>query len=45
MFKSYSQFNQDLIVLRANNYKTDGYFVDIGANDVISGSNSYLLET
>jgi FkbM family methyltransferase len=44
MSKSYSQFNQDLIVLRAFDFKRNGYFVDIGANDGISGSNSYLLE-
>jgi len=44
MLKSYSQFNQDLIVLKAFDFKKNGYFVDIGANDGISGSNSYLLE-
>lgn len=42
--KSYSQFNQDIIVLKSNDFKRDGYFVDLGANDGISGSNSYLLE-
>jgi|688.fasta_scaffold545855_2 FkbM family methyltransferase len=42
--KSYSQFNQDQIVLKINDYKKNGYFVDIGANDGITGSNTYLLE-
>jgi FkbM family methyltransferase len=42
--KSYSQFNQDIIVLNAFHNKKNGYFVDIGANDGKTGSNSYLLE-
>ena len=42
--KSYSQFNQDLLVLKLCDFKKNGYFVDVGANDGISGNNSYLLE-
>ena len=42
--KSYSQFNQDILVLKAFDNKKNGYFVDIGANDGKTGSNSYLLE-
>jgi FkbM family methyltransferase len=42
--KSYSQYNQDVIALKTFDFKRDGYFVDIGANDGITCSNSYLLE-
>lgn len=42
--KSYSQLKQDLIVLDFYKNKKNGYFVDIGAHDGISLSNSYLLE-
>lgn len=41
---SYSQINQDLNVLQFYNHKKFGYFVDIGANDGIYLSNTYLLE-
>jgi FkbM family methyltransferase len=41
---SYSQLGQDIEVLKILNNKKNGYFVDIGATDGITGSNSYLLE-
>jgi FkbM family methyltransferase len=43
--KSYSQYQQDVYIL--NNYfpnKKDGVFVDIGAHDGVSLSNSLLFE-
>lgn len=45
--KSYCQFKEDIFALNfvQNILKKDkGYFVDIGANDGITGSNSMLLE-
>lgn len=42
--KSRSQIFQDLFVLNTLNYKRNGYFIDIGASDGISISNTYLLE-
>jgi FkbM family methyltransferase len=42
---SYSQFGQDLHVLNnIFNGKQNGYFVDIGAFDGVTDSNSYLME-
>jgi FkbM family methyltransferase len=41
---SFSQIKQDLNVLNFYKYKRNGYFVDIGANDGIHISNTYLLE-
>lgn len=41
---SYSQIGQDLEVLKIYNNKTNGFFIDIGANDGIKLSNTYLLE-
>ena len=41
---SFSQIGQDLEVLKFYNNKTDGFFVDIGAYDGITLSNTYLLE-
>jgi FkbM family methyltransferase len=40
----YSQFKQDLNVLKFYNNKKDLFFLDIGANDGITYSNTYLLE-
>ncbi len=41
----YSQFGQDDFVLKkVFTNKTDGFFIDIGANHPIQGSNTYLLE-
>lgn len=42
--KTYSQVEQDLFVLDFLNYKTEGFFLDIGAHNGISLSNTYLLE-
>ena len=39
--ESYSQLYQDIWVLDTFNYKSDGIFVDIGANDGITYSNRY----
>lgn len=41
---SYSQLDQDLEVIRYYKDKKKGYFVDIGAHDGVSFSNTYLLE-
>jgi FkbM family methyltransferase len=41
---SKSQLNQDLFVLCMLEFKTNGFFVEFGATDGISLSNSYLLE-
>lgn len=41
---SKSQLKQDLFALAQLNFKRDGYFVDLGAADGISGSNTYLME-
>ena len=44
MFRSYSQLNQDMEIIKFYKKKNGGYFVDVGANDGINFSNSYLLE-
>ena len=41
---SHSQLYQDLWVIDMMKYKHEGLFVDIGANDGVTFSNSYLLE-
>jgi len=41
---SYSQLGQDLEVLRFYNNKEEGFFIEVGANDGITLSNTYLLE-
>lgn len=41
---SKSQLRQDLNVIEFYNFKKNGFFVDIGASDGISLSNTYLLE-
>jgi FkbM family methyltransferase len=41
---SKSQIRQDLFVLTATDFKRGGYFVDFGATDGHSMSNSHLLE-
>jgi FkbM family methyltransferase len=41
---SYSQLKQDIEVIEFYNYKKNGYFIEIGANDGIEFSNTYLLE-
>lgn len=42
--RSYSQFGQDLWVLRKSGFKKGGIFLDIGAGDGVVGSNTHLLE-
>jgi FkbM family methyltransferase len=42
--KSYSQIGQDLSVLKHYENKKSGYFVEAGASDGITLSNTYLLE-
>ena len=41
---SFSQLNQDKNVLSFYNYKKGLYFIDIGANDGKTLSNTFLLE-
>lgn len=42
--EKYSQCGQDLLVLKFLNYKTNGYFLDIGCGYPITINNTYLLE-
>jgi len=44
-FKSYSQAYQDWFALYMNEFKTDGYFLDLGCNQPFEGNNSALLES
>lgn len=44
MIQSKSQVGQDLYVLEYLKYKTDGFFVELGASDGINLSNTYILE-
>jgi len=41
---NFSQANQDLFVLEILDYKKNGSYLEIGANEPISISNTYLLE-
>jgi FkbM family methyltransferase len=41
---SKSDHLQDLIVINSLKFKSKGYFVEIGAGDGITGSNTYLLQ-
>lgn len=41
---TYSQYKQDLDIIKYLNYKQNGYFIDVGATDGIDISNTYLLE-
>lgn len=40
----YSQIGQDEWVLRATGFKESGFFIEIGAHDGVSNSNTFLLE-
>lgn len=42
--KSYSQYEQDLSVIRFYKMKKNGFYLDIGAFDGVNLSNTYLLE-
>lgn len=42
---SFSQASQDLFVLLMTQYKRSGTFLEIGSNDPIQTSNTYLLES
>ena len=42
---SKSQLKQDVFVLLCNNFKKKGYFVEFGATNGISLSNTHMLET
>lgn len=44
LINSKSQNGQDFFALVANRFKTDGVFVEFGAYDGVTFSNSYLLE-
>lgn len=41
---TYSQLNQDVDVIKFYKNKENGFFIEIGANDGINLSNTYLLE-
>jgi hypothetical protein len=42
--KFQGQFFQDMIAFLYLQNKKDGFYLDIGANDGISGSNTYIFE-
>jgi FkbM family methyltransferase len=41
--KSYSQGGEDLILAKLFNYKSTGFFIDVGANDPVKMNNTYLF--
>ena len=43
--ESRAQFRQDVFALAESEFKREGYFVEFGATDGVTGSNSYLLES
>jgi FkbM family methyltransferase len=42
--RSFAQFGEDVALLRFFGADYQGFYVDVGANDGVLGSNSYLLE-
>ena len=42
---NFSQFGQDIWVIERTNFKKNGYYIDIGANDGKHWNNTYLLDT
>lgn len=43
--ESKAQFRQDVFALAESKFKRKGYFVEFGAADGVTGSNTYLLES
>lgn len=41
--KSYSQGNEDVILAKILEFKANGFYVDVGANDPIALNNTYLF--
>lgn len=41
--QGYSQGGEDLILAKLFNYKTKGFFIDVGANDPVKLNNTYLF--
>jgi len=42
--QSFGNSHQDIFVLSMLNYKTNGYFLEIGSHDPMINNNTYLLE-
>ena len=40
----WSQYKQDFYILELLNYKKNGYFIELGGYDGVSGSNTFTLE-
>jgi FkbM family methyltransferase len=43
--KGHADLKQDILALAIHGFKRDGYFVEFGALDGVTGSNTYILET
>lgn len=44
MLESVSQFGEDVLVLAYFQHKPEGFFVEVGANDPVKFSQTWLLE-